>query len=196
MAEENKDDKNNNDGKEGLGSKLPLILTVVNLLVTVGIGAVVAISFRKEKNAEKVSDITLAEPGAEGAAAGGGHGAPAAGGHGGGGGGGLFGKSGPTMVTLEQFTLNLATSAGMPPRFARVVIAIELPSDDTAQELNQKMPQVRNSVIDLFNSKRPADLQSGEGRNYLKEEIRNALNSFLISGKVKGVYFSNFSIGG
>ena len=90
--------------------------------------------------------------------------------------------------------MNLSTAVGAPPKFARVVIAVELASSESSQELTQKMPQVRNSIIDLFNSKRPADLQTGEGRNFLKEEIRNALNSFLVTGKVKGIFFSNFSV--
>ncbi|NDF14581.1 flagellar basal body protein FliL, partial [bacterium] len=67
---------------------------------------------------------------------------------------------------------------------------------DTAAEVTQKMAPVRNAIIDLFNSKRPADLQTGEGRNFLKEEIRNALNSFLVTGKVKSVFFSNFAVSG
>ena len=56
------------------------------------------------------------------------------------------------------------------------------------------MPQVRNVIIDLFNSKRPADLASADGRDYLKEEIRNSLNSFMVSGKIKGVFFTNFAL--
>ena len=65
---------------------------------------------------------------------------------------------------------------------------------EKANEITQKMAPVRNAIIDLFNSKRPSDLQTGEGRNFLKEEIRNALNSFLVTGKVKGVFFSNFAV--
>jgi flagellar basal body-associated protein FliL len=49
-------------------------------------------------------------------------------------------------------------------------------------------------VIDLFNSKRPSDLATGEGRDYLKEEIKNAINGFMVSGKVKGVFFTNFAL--
>jgi flagellar basal body-associated protein FliL len=101
-----------------------------------------------------------------------------------------------TVVSLEQFTVNLSTAVGATPKFARVVIAVEVPNEETSRELTQKMPQVRNSIIDLFNSKRPADLQTGEGRNFLKEEIRNALNSFLITGKIKAIFFSNFSVSG
>jgi flagellar FliL protein len=192
---------------EGGGSKLGAILAIVNLLITLGIGAVVFMQFQKDKHKETVSDIqpNADEHAAEGDhAAGGekpaeGHGEAAKDGHGeakddGHGGKAPAAKAGPKIVTLDQFTVNLSTTVGTPPRFARVVIAVEMPSDDTAQELTQKMPQVRNAVIDLFNSKRPSDLQNGEGRNFLREEIRNALNSFLVTGKVKGVFFSNFAI--
>ena len=192
--------------------KLGLILSLLNLLLILGIGGVVFMQFQKDKHKESVSDIQAGAHGDAGAAHGDGHGdakaegghgdAKAEGGHGeakaegghGDGHGGPAAKKGDQVVTLDQFTVNLSTSVGTPPRFARVVIALEVPSAETSAEITQKIAPVRNAIIDLFNSKRPADLQTGEGRNFLKEEIRNALNSFLVSGKVKGVFFSNFAV--
>ena len=174
----------------GSGSKLPALLGVVNLLLTLGIGAVLFIQFQKEKHIEKVSDIQPNAPVAEAKESG--HGEAGGEGHA----GADSKKQADThkVVSLEQFTVNLSTAVGAPPKFARVMIAVELASSEAAAELTQKTPQVRNAIIDLFNSKRPADLQTGEGRNFLKEEIRNALNSFLVTGKVKGIFFSNFSV--
>ena len=165
------------------------MLAVVNLILVLGIGTVVYLQFQKDKHRESVADINpVEEPAAHEEAKTDEHGAKKD-----------AGKTGPKVgaqvITFEQFTVNLSTSAGTPPRFARVVIAVEVASGETAQELNQKIPQVRNAILDLFNSKRPSDLQTGEGRNFLKEEIRNALNSFLVTGKVKGVFFSNFVVG-
>ncbi len=186
--------------------KLGLVLAALNLVLVIGIGVVVFLQFQKEKHKESHSDID-AHSEAHGEA-GDGHGAEKSehggaeksegsehgGGHGGGEHGASAAKKGDQLVTLEQFTVNLATSPGTPPRYARVIIALEVPSSETAQEITQKLAPVRNAIIDLFNSKRPADLQGGEGRNFLKEEIRNALNSFLITGKVKSVFFSNFAV--
>jgi flagellar FliL protein len=113
--------------------------------------------------------------------------------HGGGGGkhkGGEFGK----MLTLDQFTVNLSTPGSATPKYVRVNISLELPTDDLEGEINAKMPQVRNTIIDLFNSKKPADLATAEGRDYLKEEIKTALNGFVVTGKIKGVFFTNFAM--
>jgi flagellar FliL protein len=174
------------------GGKLPALLGVLNLLLTVGIGAIVFLQFQKDKHHEAVSDIKVEAPAtAEG---GGEHGEKKEEGHGEHGGEAGKTAANDKLITLEQFTVNLSTSPGTPSRFARVVVAVEVTSSEASSELTSKMAPVRNSIIDLFNSKRPADLQTGEGRNFLKEEIRNALNSFLVTGKVKGVYFSNFQV--
>jgi flagellar FliL protein len=100
------------------------------------------------------------------------------------------------MVTLDQFTVNLSTPGSVNPKFVRVNISLEVPTDDTEGEVTSKMPEVRNVIIDLFNSKRPADLANAEGREYLKEEIKNAINGFMVSGKIRGVYFTNFAMAG
>jgi flagellar FliL protein len=191
-------------GGGGGGSKLVLILTLVNVLATLGMVAILMISFGKEKKAASVEDIAAHsdKEGEHGAAKegehGGGHGEAA--GHGGGHGekgkdegkkkGADFGK----MVTLDQFTVNLSTPGSSTAKFVRVNVSLEVPNEESEGEVTHKMPQVRNVIIDLFNSKRPADLATAEGRDYLKEEIRNAINGFLVNGKVKGVFFTSFNL--
>ena len=155
--------------------------------------AILFISFQKEKKTPSVEDIA-AHDGSDGAAEG--HGEKKeAGGHGKGNEHEKkktadYGK----MVTLEQFTVNLSTPGSVNPKFVRVNVSLEVPTDDSEVEVTSKMPQVRNVIIDLFNSKRPADLATYEGRDYLKEEIRNAINGFMVSGKVRGVFFTNFAL--
>jgi flagellar FliL protein len=182
----------------GGGSKLVLILTGVNVLATLAMIGILFVSFQKEKSKPSVDDISVKSQ-AEGKEAkkegeGGEHGG---GEHGGGGKkeekkpSAEFGK----MVTLEQFTVNLSTPGSVNPKFVRVNVSLQVPNEESEQEVNSKMPQVRNTIIDLFNSKRPSDLSTAEGRDYLKEEIRNAINGFMVTGKVKGVFFTNFALG-
>ena len=184
------------DSSGGGGNKLVLLLTVVNVLVTSGIVAVLVMSFQKQKSATGIHDINASagsEHGADDKGGGGGeHGGGGA--HGGAGGKAKSGLVSGKMLTLEQFTVNLATVGTVNPKFARVNISVEVPNDDAEQEVTQKMPQVRNTIIDLFNSKKPADLASPEGRNFLKDEIKQSLNSFLKTGKVTGVFFTNFAL--
>lgn len=195
----------------GGGNKLVLILTAVNMVVTLAMTGILFMSFQKEKKQAQLADISTQEEHGEkkeeggGHGGGGEHGAKGGGEHGGGGGHGEAGghgekKSGSRefgkLITLEQFTVNLSTAGTVNPKFARVNISIQVASDDLESELGQKMAQVRNSIIDLFNSKKPSDLATSDGRNYLKEEIRNALNSFLVTGKIQGVFFTNFAVSG
>ncbi|MBI2712038.1 MAG: flagellar basal body-associated FliL family protein [Bdellovibrio sp.] len=181
------------DGGGG-GSKVGVIISVVNLLVTIGMVAILFMSFQKEKTKPSIEDMaTKSAEGGEGDK-------EKKGGEEGHGGESAkensknkiveFGK----MVTLDQFTVNLSTPGSVNPKFVRVNISLELPNDDVEAEVNSKMPQVRNVVIDLFNSKRASDVSTPEGRDYLKEEIKNALNSFLVNGKVKGVFFTSFAL--
>jgi len=186
------------------GNKLVLILTLVNTVVTVGIIAILLISLKQQKSTPSVADIkTQGDAKAHGDEKAEGHGEnKSAEGHGESGEHGAeqgkpeakkpaeFGK----MVTLEQFTVNLSTPGSSSSKFVRVNVSLEVANDDTEAEVNAKMPQIRNVIIDLFNSKRVSDLSTADGRDYLREEIKNALNGFLVHGKVKGVFFTNFML--
>jgi flagellar basal body-associated protein FliL len=171
----------------GGGSKIVLLLTLLNLGLTGGVAFFTFKQFQAKKHEESLADLdTQGEAGHGAETKEGEHGKPGAAAE------KVYGK----FVEIRQFTVNLATNSTSAPKFARVDISIEVPDAEVERELNQKLPQVRNAIIDLFNSKRPSDLQPVEGRNALKEEIRISLNNFLTAGKVKGVYFQSFSIGG
>lgn len=164
-----------------------------------------AFTFQKAKTHQGVEDI---DAGGDHAAGGhgeeAGHGAPAAD-HGGGDGhgGADHGAEGKkssvnygTMIALDQFMVNLSTPGSASPKYVRVNISLEVPNGDVQSEATAKMPQIRNAVIDLFNAKTSRELSTADGREYLKEEIRNAINGFMVQGKIKGVFFTYFSLGG
>src|SRR4051812_466408 len=101
----------------GGGSKVVLLLTLINVVVTAGIGGLVFVSFKKEKNHTTISDISpnehaAKEEGGEGHAEGKEGGAKKKMGD--------FGK----IVTLDQFTVNLSTPGSASPKYARVNISI------------------------------------------------------------------------
>lgn len=180
-------------GGGGGGNKTVMLLTVVNLVATLAMVGVLVVSFQKDRKKPSVEDIAASAPAGEGGEKGKAEGeAKAEGGE------GAksqkkadeFGK----VVPLDQFTVNLSTPGSVNPRFFRANISLQVPNDDTENEVNAKMPQIRNAIIDLINSKRPTDLSTAEGRDYLKEEIKNALNGVLVNGKVTGVYFTSFVV--
>jgi flagellar FliL protein len=174
------------------GSKLVLILALVNLVVTLAMVGVLIVSFKRDSTKPQVTDINPAAPEAKDSKKEEGHGE-------GEGKEGAKDKKPPAdfghMVSLDQFTVNLTSPGSTAPRFVRVNVSLEVTSEEVESEVNAKIPQVRNAIIDLFNSKRPGDLATAEGRDALKEEIRSAINGFLTRGRVKGVFFTNFVLG-
>src|SRR3954468_12127037 len=115
----------------GGGNKMVLILTVVNLVATVGMVGILFYSFQKDKKTARVEDISPQATHEESAEAPGGHG------------GGSSTKEANAkkavdlgrMVTLEQFTVNLSTPGSVSPKFVRVNISIEVPTEDAETEI-------------------------------------------------------------
>jgi len=124
-------------------------------------------------------------------------------GEGGGGHGSGGAKEGaPAMVShpedgitfpLDTFTANLAQGEG-PRRYVRMQAVLRFSKDSSEEEFKARKPQIRDSVINILNSKRPEDLLKSEGKQYLKEEIKAAVNSFLIDGKVIDVFYVDLQV--
>lgn len=97
------------------------------------------------------------------------------------------------LFPLDGFTANLAQGDG-PRRFIRLNAVLKLNTDANEEEYKARKPQIRDAVISILNAKRPQDLLKAEGKDYLKEEIKSAINTFLVNGKVIDVYYVGFQI--
>lgn len=189
MAEGSEEQNNDNSSKatvdEGKKNRFLFILTLLNSFLILGVLGIVFISFQKESKKQTVDDITLKteEPSAHSDEK------------------SHEGNSKKKsefnkIITLDQFTINLSSLGGAIAKFARVNVSLEISSDELELEINAKIPQIRNVIIDLVNSKKSNELSTTDGRESLKEEIKNTINSFIVTGKIKGVYFTNFAISG
>ncbi len=97
------------------------------------------------------------------------------------------------LLALDGFTVNLAKSDG-PRRFVRLQAVLKFSNDSKEGEFNTRKPQIRDTIISILNSKRPEDLLKREGKTYLKEEIKAAINAFLIDGELVDVFYVGFQI--
>ncbi|MCP4912329.1 MAG: hypothetical protein GY909_04355 [Oligoflexia bacterium] len=97
------------------------------------------------------------------------------------------------LFPLEGFTANLAQGDG-PRRFVRMNAVLKFSKDSKEEEFKSRKPQIRDTIISTLNSKRPEELLKLEGKNFLKEEIKAAINSFLVDGNVIDVYYVSFQI--
>jgi flagellar FliL protein len=97
------------------------------------------------------------------------------------------------LFPLEDFTANLAQGDG-PRRYLRLSAVLKFSKDSREEEFKARKPQIRDVIISTLNSKRPEDLLKVEGKNFLKEEIKAAVNAFLVDGHVSDVYYVSFQI--
>lgn len=196
-AEEKEETSSAGTPASGGSSKLVMIASLVNMVATIGIVAVLMMSHKKESSKPSVEDIVAgqANGGGHGEAKGG-HGDAKADEHGGGAakaGADAVSDSGK-IVPLEPFTVNLTTGVGTHPRYVRMNVSVELEQGAPDKEFDVKLPRVRDTIINLLNSKKVGEINAVEGREQLKDDIKRSVNAFMLQSKVKGVYFTNFAI--
>jgi len=199
MAEEKQENEAAGAAPSG---KNPLLVILV-LVNTIAVGA---IGFFQFQNHKKLNSVTTAadvmkqdlESGGEHAAAaeGGGHGEKKAeGGHGGGEKKGEVEgvKADGLLYPLEPFTANLAPGDG-PRRFIRISLVLKFNKEAKKEEVDARKPQISDTIISMLNAKKPEELLKKEGKDYLKEELKSSINSFLVDGQVVDIYYVGFQI--
>lgn len=97
------------------------------------------------------------------------------------------------LFPLDGFTANLAQGDG-PRRFVRLNTVLKFSKESNEEEFKRRKAQIRDSIITTLNGKRPEDLLSVEGKSFLKEEIKAAINAFLVDGHVIDVFYVSFQI--
>jgi flagellar protein FliL len=96
------------------------------------------------------------------------------------------------QVNIEEFIVNIIS--GDTSHYVKASLTVELTNEEVKGEVEKRMPQVRDAILLLIGNKTFEELQDLQGKKQLKAEITSKINSFLKSGKVKAVYFTNFVV--
>jgi len=171
-----------NDEKKPEGKKLPVALimqvafAVVNMGVT-GLGAYwvysatigwnpAQITEEKLSAQKKADEETEAQAGSE---------------------------AGPLVYTMDKFTVNLA---GEPKRTIMVEVNLEMLGKEGFEEIinSDNRAKARDMIVRILNDRTFSDLETIQGKLFLKDRIATGINQFLAEGVVKDVYFSEFVV--
>ena len=156
--------------KKSKGSPLLMGLLFLNTLVIVGVGVFLYMEKTTQLKTPSMEPIMegAAQDKAEGT---------------------LEGTSG-FAVPLDYFLVNLAEDQGQ--KLFKVQMEFDVDSVEVQEEINKRMPQVRDIIIILLSSKSYNQISTPKGKERLKEEIRDTVNSFLTKGKINKVLFTQF----
>lgn len=94
------------------------------------------------------------------------------------------------VIPLETFMVNLAGSTGR--RIQKVNMELELEGEKTAEEIEKRKAQIRDIIIITLSSKTYDEVATREGKDNLRMEIKDTINNFLTTGKIKNVFFTEF----
>ena len=93
-------------------------------------------------------------------------------------------------MPLEPFLVNLADQDSR--RYLKLKVELEVNNEEAAKELEKSMPRIRDALILLLSSKTYLDLASYQGKQQLKEEIKQKVSALPDGKKVTDVFFTEF----
>jgi flagellar FliL protein len=96
------------------------------------------------------------------------------------------------MYALDTFIANLADEGGK--RYLRVTMDLELKDTTVKEELDKRLPQIRNAVLMLLPTKRHEEIQNIEGKIGLRNEILARLNGLFKEDRITNLYYTEFVI--
>ena len=96
---------------------------------------------------------------------------------------------------MGEFIINPAdTASEYGLRFIKTMISLGVSPASVYSQLELQQPKLRDVIIRIMMSKQVDQLDNPEDREFIKDEIRFAVNRMLHRGEVLQVYFSEFII--
>lgn len=96
------------------------------------------------------------------------------------------------LYSLGTLIVNLADEGGK--RYLRVSIELELESQELIEEIEKRLPQVRDSILMILPTKTFADINTTPGKIAVRDELLAAMNGIVKTGKVNNLYFTEFVV--
>jgi len=96
------------------------------------------------------------------------------------------------MVQITEFVVNIIGEDTT--HYVKASLSLELDRESTMEEVNKRMPQIRDAILLLIGNKTFDELQDIQGKNQVKAELKSKINSFLKTGKVTNIYLTDFVV--
>ncbi len=96
------------------------------------------------------------------------------------------------LVPIDEFLINLLDKENS--RYLKATMTLEVDSEEAAEEIQTRMPQIRDAILLLTSNKTFAELHDLQGKMHLRAELIGHLNTLLAKGQVKHIYITNFVI--
>jgi flagellar FliL protein len=166
----------NSSGDQGQKPMLLVIVLVLNMLLMAAVVGIVYTSYKAEKNKPKLQDVVQGEkedtaktdtPKEDED---------------------VVGK----LVPMETFLVNLAGTRGN--KLVKINMELEVNNPKVEDEIDHRKPQIRDIIIILLSSKTYDQVTTRQGKEALRDEVKDTVNSFLVKGKIKKVYFTDFIV--
>jgi flagellar protein FliL len=97
-----------------------------------------------------------------------------------------------TIADMEPFIVNLADAPEI--RYLKLTVKLELDRAAASEEMKQRTPQIRDSILVLLTSKDSATIRTPQGKAQLRDEITQRVNGLLPKPGVRSAYFTEFVI--
>lgn len=97
------------------------------------------------------------------------------------------------VIPLETFVVNLAGSKGR--KVLKVNMELEVKGNKEGDgniiaEIDNRKAQIRDFIIIILSSKSYEEVSNKDGKEFLKSEIKDNINTFLSKGKITNVFFT------
>ncbi len=96
------------------------------------------------------------------------------------------------LVSLDEMIVSL--NSGDRPRYLRTNIAVEAVDEKAAAVVGERMAQFRDAAIMTLSNHQAAELLSFEGKETVKAEIKEVLESLMDEGQILNIYYSDFVV--
>lgn len=93
---------------------------------------------------------------------------------------------------MKTFVVNLNDPGGK--RYLKTNIELEYITEEMGEEMEHRLPQLRDLILLLLSSKSLDDVQTVDGKIALRRELIQRINQVLTTGKIRNLYFTEFVI--
>lgn len=94
--------------------------------------------------------------------------------------------------TFDTFIVNVAETQAR--RYLKCTLTMELSSPKGIEEASAKVPLLRDAVIDVLSAKTLDQLEPGDTRDQIREELAATLKQLISKAVVTRVFFNEFVV--